>query len=166
MNTFTTNHFPGLTLRPANDADQTAIAQLYHACRTDLHALPMPTGMIANLIAQQQQIQAHGLAQQYPNAQTQVLAQGEQILARIIFDTGVNDIRLIDIMVLPMVQRRGLARKLIQYLQQQAADLQLPLRLNVMQDNPGAIALYLSCGFQISQQDYLTQQMQWLGEAA
>jgi ribosomal protein S18 acetylase RimI-like enzyme len=163
--TFTTGGLPDLTLRPAQAADQSAIDQLYFACRADLHALPMPAEIIAHLIKQQQQIQAHGLSQQYPKAQTLVLAQGAQVLARIIFDTGSTDIRLIDIMVLPMVQRRGLARQLLRYLQQQAASQQLPLRLGVMKDNPKAIALYLSCGFRVSSEDYLEQQMQWLAEA-
>jgi ribosomal protein S18 acetylase RimI-like enzyme len=164
--TFATSDFPDLTLRPPQPADQAAIDQLYSACRTDLQALPMPPEMIGNLIRQQQQIQAHGLSQQYPAAQTLVLASTEHILARIIFDTGATDIRLIDIMVLPMVQRRGLARQLLRYLQQLAASQQLPLRLGVMKDNPKAIALYLSCGFQVCKEDYLEQQMQWLTEAA
>ena len=164
--TFDTRHFHDLTLRPEEQADQAAIEQLYHACRTDLHALPMPREMIANLIRQQQQIQAYGLCQQYPDAQTMVLAKGEQILARIIFDTGSNDIRLIDIMVLPMVQRHGLARQLLRYLQQRASQLQVPMRLCVMKDNVKAIALYQSCGFQTSQEDYLEQQMQWLRDVA
>lgn len=164
--TFATSDFPDLTLRPLQATDQNAIDQLYSACRTDLQALPMPAEIISNLIRQQQQIQAHGLSQQYPAAQTLVLAQAEQILARIIFDTGATDVRLIDIMVLPMVQRRGLARQLLRYLQELAANHQLPLRLGVMKDNPKAIALYLSCGFQVSKEDYLEQQMQWIAEAA
>lgn len=164
--TFATSDFPDLTLRPLQATDQNAIDQLYSACRTDLQALPMPAEIISNLIRQQQQIQAHGLSQQYPAAQTLVLAQAEQILARIIFDTGATDVRLIDIMVLPMVQRRGLARQLLRYLQELAANHQLPLRLGVMKDNPKAISLYLSCGFQVSKEDYLEQQMQWLAEAA
>lgn len=171
---FTTPEFPELLLRPAQlaePAEQAAIDQLYHACRQDLQALPLAALAIVSLIKQQQQIQAHGLAQQYPAAQSMVLvAPGQttwgQVLARIIFDYGQNDLRLIDIMVHPMIQRRGLARQLLRYLQQQAMRHGVPLRLAVMKDNPKAIALYLSCGFQVCSEDYLEQQMQWHPEAA
>jgi ribosomal protein S18 acetylase RimI-like enzyme len=162
---FTTADFPELILRPQIMQDQGAIDQLYHACRQDLQALPMAAEVIAQLIKQQQQIQAHGLTQQYPQAQTMVLAQQQQVLARMIFDHGTHDIRLIDIMVLPMVQRRGLAYKLLQHLQQLAVKHHLPLRLCVMKDNPKAIALYQACGFQVSSEDYLEQQMHWQAEA-
>jgi ribosomal protein S18 acetylase RimI-like enzyme len=161
---FATSGFPDLMLRPPNEADHNAIDQLFSASRQDLQALPLPPEIIANLIKQQQQIQAHGLSQQYPQAQTMVLATADQILARIIFDTGTTDLRLIDIMVLSMVQRRGLARQLLRYLQAMAAKQQLPLRLCVMKDNPKAIALYLACGFQVISEDYLEQQMQWSPE--
>lgn len=168
---FTTPEFPELLLRPAQLAEPAAIDQLYHACRQDLQALPLPAQAIVSLIKQQQQIQAHGLAQQYPAAQTMVLvAPGQatwgQVLARIIFDRGQNDLRLIDIMVHPMVQRRGLARQLLRYLQQHATQQGVPLRLAVMKDNPKAIALYLSCGFQVRSEDYLEHQMQWHAEVA
>lgn len=162
--TFTTADFPELILRSQTMQDQSAIDQLYHACRQDLQALPMPAGLIAQLIKQQQQIQAHGLSQQYPQAQTMVLAQQQQVLARMIFDHGAHDIRLIDIMVLPMVQRRGLATKLLRYLQQLAIKHHLPLRLAVMKDNPKAIALYQAGGFQVCSEDYLEQQMHWYAE--
>ena len=118
---FTTPEFPELLLRPAQlaePAEQAAIDQLYHACRQDLQALPLAALAIDSLIKQQQQIQAYGLAQQYPAAQSMVLvAPGQttwgQVLARIIFDYGQNDLRLIDIMVHPMIQRRGLARPIV-----------------------------------------------------
>lgn len=167
-NTFATPHFPQLILRPAQDTDQAAIDLLYHANRQDLHALPMAPDMIASLIRQQQQFQATGFAQNYPEAQTLLLATPEpqsgqcQVLARMVFDQGQQSIHLIDIMVHPIVHRSGLARQLLRYLQNMAISHDLPVSLQVMKDNNRALALYASCGFQITGEDYLSAQMRWI----
>ena len=168
LNTFAIQEFPQLILRAAQEADQTGIAQLYHSSRQDLQALPMPREMIADLIRQQQKFQEAGFAHHYPQAQTLVLAtpdmppQQGQVLARMVLDQSRQRIHLIDIMVHPMVHRRGLARQLLRYLQDKAKTLDLPVSLQVMKDNQSAFALYTSCSFQITSEDYLEAKMQWL----
>lgn len=166
--TFATAGFPHLILRPMQDADQPGIDQLYHSNRTDLHALPMPPEVIDTLICQQQHFQACGIADNYPQAQILILATPEhpaqqgQVLARLVTDQGPQHIHLIDIMVHPMVHRCGLARQLLRYLQNIAISSNSPISLQVMKDNQRALALYLSCGFEITHEDYLSAQMRWI----
>jgi ribosomal protein S18 acetylase RimI-like enzyme len=148
-------------LRPALEQDAGALAALYRSTRKDLLALPMPAAFIDQFIQQQQQFQAVGIQQQHPQAQTQVLELQGQVVARIIFDHSGDDLRLIDIAVLPGAQRQGLGRALLMHLQQMAAAHHASLSLRVFKDNGKARTLYLSAGFHILSEDAMSEQMQW-----
>jgi len=157
---------PDFHLRPVNERDQEFIDTLYRSTREDLLRLPMDPIFIDNLVRSQQQIHALGVQQQYPNAQTKILEYQSQALGRMIFEHTEGDIRLIDITVLPSAQRQGLARYMLQHLQQLAGTHQASLSLRVVKNNLKARGLYLSAGFQIVDEDELSEQMCWRAGAA
>lgn len=152
---------PDFHLRPVHEHDQEFIDTLYRSTREDLLVLPMDTFFIDNLVRSQQQIHAHGVQQHYPNAQTKVLEYQAQLLGRMIFEHATGDIRLIDIAVLPSAQRQGLARYMLQHLQQLAGAHQASLSLRVFKNNLKARKLYLSAGFQLVDEDEVSEQMCW-----
>jgi ribosomal protein S18 acetylase RimI-like enzyme len=157
---------PDFHLRPVNERDQEFIDTLYRSTREDLLRLPMDPIFIDNLVRSQQQIHVLGVRQNYPNAQTKILEYQSQALGRMIFEHTDGDIRLIDIAVLPSAQRQGLARYMLQYLQQLAGTHQASLSLRVVKNNLKARGLYLSAGFQIVHEDELSEQMCWRAGAA
>jgi len=148
-------------LRSVNERDQEFIDMLYRSTREDLLMLPMDPVFIDNLIRSQQRIHVLGVQQNYPNAQAKILEYQGQALGRMIFDHAAGDIRLIDIAVLPSAQRQGLARYMLQYLQQMAGTHRASLSLRVVKNNLRARLLYLSAGFQIVGEDELSEQMRW-----
>ncbi|MCK9394147.1 MAG: GNAT family N-acetyltransferase [Methylobacter sp.] len=157
---------PDFNLRPVHEHDQEFIATLYRSTRDDLLGLPMDPVFIDNLIRSQQQIQALGVQQNYPNAQTKVLEYQGRLLGRMIFEHVAGDMRLIDIAVLPGAQRQGVARYMLQHLQQLAGAHQASLSLCVFKNNLKARKLYLSAGFQIVDEDEISEQMCWRAGAA
>ncbi len=148
-------------LRSVHERDQEFIDILYRSTREDLLMLPMEPAFIDNLVRSQQQIHALGVQRNYPNAQTKILESQSQALGRMIFEHTTGDIRLIDIAVLPSAQRQGLARYMVQYLQQMAGSHQASLSLRVVKNNFKARRLYLSVGFQIVDEDEISEQMRW-----
>lgn len=148
-------------LRSVHERDQEFIDILYRSTREDLLMLPMDPAFIDNLVRSQQQIHALGVQRNYPNAQTKILESQSQALGRMIFEHTTGDIRLIDIAVLPSAQRQGLARYMVQYLQQMAGSYQASLSLRVVKNNFKARRLYLSAGFQIVDEDEISEQMRW-----
>lgn len=152
---------PDFRLRSVHERDQEFIDILYRSTREDLLMLPMDPAFIDNLVRSQQQIHALGVQQNYPNAQTKILESQSQALGRMIFEHTTGDIRLIDIAVLPSAQRQGLARYMVQYLQQMAGSYQASLSLRVVKNNFKARRLYLSVGFQIVDEDEISEQMRW-----
>lgn len=158
---FMTDSLPGMRLRAASADDAAQILSLYRGSREDLLALPLPADAMDTLIAQQLFSQQVGIQQNFPNARTWVVEFQHHLVARMIYDTATDRMRLIDIIVAPALQRRGLARQLIQLLQQKACDRNVPLELRVMKTNPGARRLYAKCGFATVAQDDLGEQMRW-----
>ncbi|MGZ5008851.1 MAG: GNAT family N-acetyltransferase [Methylobacter sp.] len=152
---------PDFHLRSVQEHDQEFIDRLYRSTREDLLILPMDPVFIDNLIRSQQQVHALGVQQNYPNAQTKILEFQDQARGRMIFEHAAGDIHLIDIAVLPGAQRQGLARYMVQYLQQMAVTHHAGLSLRVVKNNFKARALYLSAGFQIVGEDELSEQMRW-----
>ncbi len=148
-------------LRSVHECDQEFIDILYRSTREDLLMLPMDPAFIDNLVRSQQQIHALGVQRNYPNAQIKILESQSQALGRMIFEHTTGDIRLIDIAVLPSAQRQGLARYMLHYLQQMAGSHQASLSLRVVKNNFKARRLYLSAGFQIIDEDELSEQMRW-----
>ncbi|HEY8160279.1 MAG TPA: GNAT family N-acetyltransferase [Methylobacter sp.] len=151
----------GFNLRSVDERDQEFIDTLYRSTREDLLALPMDSTFIDNLVRSQQQIHALGVQQNYPNAQTNVLEYQGRLLGRMIFEHTTGVIRLIDIAVLPDAQRQGLARYMLQHLQRLAGTHQASLSLRVFKNNLKARKLYLSSGFQIIDEDEVSEQMRW-----
>jgi GNAT superfamily N-acetyltransferase len=152
---------PDFYLRSDHEHDQEFIDTLYRSTREDLLMLPMDPVFIDNLIRSQQQIHALGVQQNYPNAQTIILEYQRQALGRMVFEHAADDIRLIDIAVLPSAQRQGRARYMLLYLQQMAGTRQASLSLRVVKNNLKARSLYLSAGFQIVDEDEISEQMRW-----
>lgn len=152
---------PDFYLRPVHEHDQKFIDTLYRSTREDLLVLPMDPIFIDNLIRSQQQIQAHGVQQHYPNAQTKVIEQQGQLLGRMIYEHTTDNIHLIDIAVLPSAQKQGVARFMLQHLQQLACAHQVGLSLRVFKHNLKARMLYLSVGFQRVDEDEISEQMCW-----
>ncbi|WP_333875087.1 GNAT family N-acetyltransferase [Methylobacter sp.] len=153
-------------LRSVHEHDQEFIDTLYRSTREDLLMLPMDSVFIDNLIRSQQQIHALGVQHNYPNAQTIILEYQRQALGRMVFEHTTGDIRLIDIAVLPGAQRQGLARYMLQHLQQMAETHQASLSLRVVKNNFKARWFYLSAGFQIVGEDEISEQMCWRAGAA
>ncbi len=151
---------PNLPLRLATEADQVQLAVLYRSSRRDLLTLPLPEPMLTQFISQQQQFHDKGITQHYPNAQTMVLEQNGTLVARIIFSTNTENLHLIDMIVLPILQRRGLGRQLLRYLLDLADENQQWVSLRVMKNNEAARQLYAGHGFQLSGQDELAEYLQ------
>lgn len=148
-------------LRPLGGDDQGFLDDLYASRRTDLQQLPMATVMLAQMIKMQQHVQMSGIQQHFPEAQHFVVEEAGRPVGRVIIDTGVTDLRLVDIAILPQAQRKGIARSILRAMQEQARESNLNVSLAVEITNQAARTLYLQMGFFVQSSDGLFEQMHW-----
>lgn len=150
-----------LHLRPAGEADEAFLADLYRATRADLLALPLEPALIDDLVAMQHKMQVAGYRHSHPDASYQVLELDGVAVGRVVTAPVAGAMRLVDIAVAPPSRGKGVAREVVRRLQARAARTGLDLTLAVRKDNPAACRLYAQLGFVAEGEDELGLALRW-----
>lgn len=109
--------------------------------------------------AQHQHYQKH-----FPEARFEIVTFNQHPIGRLYVDYREDEIRIIDIALLPGFRRKGIGTKLLRDLLEKATQDSLPVRIHVEPDNP-AMNLYKSLKFQkvLEHGPYIL--MEWLPES-
>ena len=150
-------------LRPVCVDDQAFLGALYFRSREDLQFPGADPDFVLQLIKMQQQAQLNGFQQLFPEARHWVIekASSAEPVGRAVINYGKNELRLVDIAVMPEHRRTGVGRFVLVALQQQASAGPCVVRLAVSKTNHAARQLYLGLGFGIDSADELFEQMLW-----
>ena len=152
---------PSIELRPATPADQAFLQRLYASTRGmefRLHGCDAATeAMLQNVQFKAQQTD---LQLQYPDAEATIIVERERPIGRLYVQYSDNEVRLIDITLLPEYRGRGIGKGLLRGLQTHGQRLHLPVRLNVLIGNP-AQRLCQRCDFIMQGLDGLHAAMEW-----
>jgi len=152
-------------LRPLMADDQDFVLELYASTRPDLDEIACDAISRAQLVRMQCHAQQHHYRAFYPRAQASlVVARDGTRLGRIYIDHGPDEIRLVDISLLPQYRRQGIGRQLLGGLLAEGERLGLPVRLSVMSGNPAA-HLYQRLGFEAGELRGAYQFMEWRSPA-
>lgn len=154
-----------LNFRNSNDDDYAFFTVLYSSTRDDLRQLDLPQEKIQELIRQQQLLQEKGMRDCFPHAQYFVVENEGQSVGRVVLDCEPDNIRLVNISLIPSAKGKGIGRAVMQTLQLHAQQHQLSLNLAVFQFNTPARNLYLSCGFTVLRNDGIQDHMIWRSNA-
>ncbi|MES2260662.1 MAG: GNAT family N-acetyltransferase [Pseudomonadota bacterium] len=152
---------PSIELRPAAPADQPFLLRLYASTRgpeSRLHGCDRN----AETVLQNLQFRAQqtDLLMQYPDAEVTIIVERERSIGRLYVNYDVDEVRLIDLSLLPEYRGRGIGKGLLRGLQAHGRRLQLPVRLSVLLGNP-AQRLYERCDFVMRGLDGMHAAMEW-----
>ena len=137
----------GLVLTPAREADFSLLATIYATAREEeLRLAPWTDAQKRAFTDWQSQQQELHYALHYPAAERLVIARDEPI-GRMYVDTGREEVRLMDLTLLPACRSRGVGTILVQALLAYSDALRRPASLHVEPGNP-ARRLYLRLGFE------------------
>lgn len=136
-----------MRLRPYQSTDLAFLQALYASTRADeLAHVPWPDEQKAAFLAQQLSAREAHYAAQFPTAANDVVTVAGADAGRLMVNRGEDEVRLVDIALLPVHRGRGIGTALMTRLLADAAELGLPVRLHV--DPYGtARRLYLRLGF-------------------
>ena len=101
----------------------------------------------------------------YPTAAYQIVVAGGYDIGRVYVDRTRNEIRLLEITILPEYRRQGIGEKLVRALMDEAASSDRKVALHVEMDNP-ARHLYERLGFRPVQDKGVYILMEWSVTAA
>ena len=156
----------GLNLRPQRDSDAVFVATLYNSTRDDLYLADAENDFIEELIEMQFRAQREGYGQQFPNAMYFIIELHQQPIGRAAVDFGPNEVRMIDLSLIPPARNKGYGTNVIRALQIAANQVRTPLTLTVLMNNPRAAQLYANLGFRIEQQTPSHALMAWYPQTA
>jgi ribosomal protein S18 acetylase RimI-like enzyme len=155
-----------LSLREIKNKDREFLFEVYASTRADEMALlDWDDAEQGAFLRMQFDAQHKYYQEQFPDASYQiVLLRGEPI-GRLYVDRRREEIRILDIALLPAHRNRGLGSILMQTILAESQATQLPVRIHVEQHNP-ALRLYQRLGFIHLSDRSIYQLMEWRPEAS
>lgn len=137
-----------LRLRPIEDADLPFLREVYASTREEeLRQTAWPDAEKAAFLRMQFDAQHAHYRQHYADARFDLILDGDVPVGRLYVDRGDDDIRIVDIALLPEHRRKGHGTGLLADLLDEAARTGRTVSIHVERFNP-ALAFYERLGFE------------------
>lgn len=134
------------------------------ARREELLAAGLGGQQVEQLLDMQYRAQRHHYLAAFPGADSTVIESGGEAIGRLLVDRREQQVRLVDIALLPAARGRGIGSDVLETLKQQARETGGSIRLQVARGNP-ARRLYERLGFFETSGDEIYAEMQWDAQA-
>lgn len=149
--------------RPITDHDLPFLASLYASTRAE--EIAQVTDWSAEQKQQFLQMQFDAqhkyYQEQFTQAEYLVVQQADDLIGRIYIDRREDEIRLIDIALMPSARGQGLGAALLEDLLEEAQGVKLPVKIHVEKNNP-AMRLYIRLGFRQLEEQGVYDLMEWV----
>jgi GNAT superfamily N-acetyltransferase len=150
-----------VVFRPADDTDQPFLCALYASTREDeMRLVDWSEAQKSSFLNMQFDAQHRYYREQFPAAEYLVVERDGEAIGRIYLDRRTDELRLIDIALIPEVRNQGLGEALLLDLLDEGRSKALPVSIHVERFNP-AMRLYLRLGFQPVKDQGVYQLLEW-----
>jgi ribosomal protein S18 acetylase RimI-like enzyme len=137
-----------IQFRPVQDQDLAFLFRLYASTREqELALIDWDDAQKQAFLAMQFEAQHNFYRDRFASARFDLILRGEEPIGRLYVDRRADEIRIIDIALVPAYRNRGIGGRLLRELLDQAATARLPVRIHVERLNP-ALSLYRRLGFE------------------
>ena len=152
---------PILRIRPEKPEDLDFLFEVYAGTRLEeMKASGWDGPAQEQFLRMQFRAMREGYASAFPDGQFSILIMGTDPIGRVVVDRSNNEIRLVDIALLPQYRRRGLGTAFLKCLMDEAAAARKPLRLQVLRGNPAG-SLYRRLGFRFVDAEEPYERLEW-----
>jgi len=141
--------------------DEAFLFSVYASTRTDEMArVDWNAEQQEAFLRMQFRAQSQFYVENYPGAEFQVITLNDQPIGRLYVHRRADEIRIMDIALLPEFRGQGIGSTLLQNILERGKNLNLPVTIHVEQFNP-AIRLYQRMGFQPKEDKGVYLLMEW-----
>jgi ribosomal protein S18 acetylase RimI-like enzyme len=140
--------YPEIQFRPISfPEDLPFLSKVYASTRLEELAITgWPQEQIDQFLQMQFDMQHHYYQQQFEDAKYEIILWEKEEIGRLYTDLREDEIRIIDIVLLPQYRNKGIGRDLLVDILAKAASLGKCVRIHVEKNNP-ALKFYQSLGF-------------------
>ncbi len=137
-----------VTLRPIAADDEAFLYELYASTREEeLSVVTWDAAMKEQFLRMQFHAQQTHYQGYYPNGEHQLILLDGQPIGRMYVAPMEQELRLLDIALLPEHRNRGIGTAMMQALMEEASRVAKPIRLHVYEYDPKALRFYARLGF-------------------
>jgi len=150
-----------IVLRPAADADYAFMRQLYGSTRAEeMTRFPFDEAQKKVFLDQQFAAQFEHYGIHYPTCERNIIERDGQPVGRFWIDEWDDQIRIVDIALLPECRGTGIGSRLLHQVMDRAAAAGKPVTIHVERFNP-AMSLYKRLGFEHVDEHGVYYLMRW-----
>ncbi len=150
-----------ISFRPIQDDDQEFLLRVYVGTRAEELALaPWSDEQKEQFVRMQFALQHQHYQEHYADARFDIILLDEHPIGRLYVDRRTDEIRIIDIALLPEHQGQGIGGRIISDLLAEADEAGKPVTIHVLQRNR-AVGLYDRLGFEKIGETGIHDLMEW-----
>lgn len=150
-----------ITLRPATASDYDFMRRLYHATRAEeMQQFPFDEAQKLEFLDQQFSAQYEHYRIHYPTCERNIIESGRQPIGRLWIDEWKDQLRLVDIALMPEWRGRGIGTRLLRDVLARGAASGKAVTIHVEAFNP-ALHLYERLGFRHVDTNGVYRLMKW-----
>lgn len=155
---------PAITLRAVTPEDEEFLFRVYAGTRAaEMALVPWSDEEKQRFLEMQFTAQQADYTTRFPDAEHAVILVDGEPHGRIWVHRRPDEIRLLDIALLPEHRNRGTGRVLLERLIADAGESGTPLRHSVYKTNEGALRFYRLLGFEVVEDFETYVLMEWVG---
>lgn len=141
-------------LRPATAADEPLLYELYcDRRRAELATLGWTDDAMRGFLDLQFRAQQQGYGAEFPGAEHRIVVEGGVPVGRLLVDRGLQEHRVVDVVLLSTYRGRGLGTALMKAVLADASAAGVRVRLTASRTDDGLVGWYESLGFSVVGQD-------------
>lgn len=153
-----------IALRPVAGTDEDFLIRVYAGTRAnEMELVPWTDQQKHEFLTMQFSAQRADYGRRFPEAEHSIVRLGLRDVGRIWVDRQPEEIRLLDIALLPEDRNKGIGSALLERLIAEARDTATPLRHSVHKTNEAALRFYERLGFTIVDDVETHNLMEWSG---
>ena len=150
-----------ITLRAVRPEDQEFLFVVYASTRADeMRLVDWDAAQKESFVRMQFDAQSQFYTQNYPGAHYQVVLLDNQPAGRLYVHRRNDEIRIMDITLLPEFRRRGIGSNLLNQIMEEGRKHNLPVTIHVERFNP-ALHLYARLGFCLAEDKGVYYFLKW-----
>lgn len=156
------NPIPGLRFRTIHEGDMDFLKKVYRSTReTELNLTSWNEQQKSNFISQQFEAQHQYYTENYTGAHFTLILVGEQRAGRLYAVEWPDEIRIIDLTLLPEFRGKGYGSQILRSILDHGATNRKKVGIHVERTNP-AMKLYDRLGFLIQEDKGVYQFLEWI----